>query len=331
MILSSREETYDSYTPSSRTSTDRVLHRRSTKESIQSHDQGSISNSSVHTNASKATIHKDLSGHSGQLGQSPFLSSHSTLRTHSSIVLDTSISDHKSLHNPAKQSFGFRNQSLSTVCTTPEPDSGSIFTASSTPRQKFRSLNLSALEDEDESSLPSTPCSSHTSSLLVSPRPNLHPNPPPPSTAYAVRPSLPPDDGDSPFSPTSSDSVFLPRFESLFPPPTNRTSTVSTVSRSRSRIVTTKGKKGMLSFMTDFLNSDKRPDISTPYDPLHLTHISFNSSTGRFTGVPKQFTQEDVNIVDEIDEAEKVKRLQQICMAVDPTRLYHCLVKIGQG
>jgi P21-Rho-binding domain len=87
----------------------------------------------------------------------------------------------------------------------------------------------------------------------------------------------------------------------------------------------------MLSFMTDFLNSDKRPDISTPYDPLHLTHISFNSSTGRFTGVPKQFTQEDVNIVDEIDEAEKVKRLQQICMAVDPTRLYHCLVKIGQG
>ena len=47
--------------------------------------------------------------------------------------------------------------------------------------------------------------------------------------------------------------------------------------------VTAKGKKATLSIMTDFLNSNKRPEISTPYDPVHLTHVGFNSSTGEFT------------------------------------------------
>jgi hypothetical protein len=55
----------------------------------------------------------------------------------------------------------------------------------------------------------------------------------------------------------------------------------------RSGTVTAKGKKGMLGFMTDFLNSNKRPEISTPYDPVHLTHVGFNFSTGEFTGLPK--------------------------------------------
>ena len=60
---------------------------------------------------------------------------------------------------------------------------------------------------------------------------------------------------------------------------------------SRSGIVTAKGKKGMLGFMTDFLNSNRRPEISTPYDPVHLTHVGFNSSTGEFTGLPKEWQQ----------------------------------------
>ena len=66
---------------------------------------------------------------------------------------------------------------------------------------------------------------------------------------------------------------------------------MGTVSRSRSGTVTAKGKKGMLGFMTDFLNSNKRPEISTPYDPVHLTHVGFNSSTGEFTGLPKEWQQ----------------------------------------
>ena len=43
--------------------------------------------------------------------------------------------------------------------------------------------------------------------------------------------------------------------------------------------------------MSEFLNQSKRPEISTPYDPVHLTHVGFNSSTGEFTGLPKEWQQ----------------------------------------
>ncbi|KAF8605895.1 Pkinase-domain-containing protein [Ceratobasidium sp. AG-I] len=61
--------------------------------------------------------------------------------------------------------------------------------------------------------------------------------------------------------------------------------------RSRSGTSTAKGKKGMFSFMDGFLNAQKKPEISTPYDPVHLTHVGFNSSTGEFTGLPKEWQQ----------------------------------------
>ncbi|KAG8933676.1 signal transducing kinase of the PAK [Tulasnella sp. 419] len=59
----------------------------------------------------------------------------------------------------------------------------------------------------------------------------------------------------------------------------------------RARSGTVKNKKGMLSFMSDFLSTQKKPEISTPYDPVHLTHVGFNSSTGEFTGLPKEWQQ----------------------------------------
>lgn len=52
-----------------------------------------------------------------------------------------------------------------------------------------------------------------------------------------------------------------------------------------------KSKKGVLSFMSEVFNSSKRVEISTPYDPVHLTHVGFNSSTGEFTGLPKEWQQ----------------------------------------
>ncbi|KAJ1306688.1 hypothetical protein OPQ81_007680 [Rhizoctonia solani] len=61
--------------------------------------------------------------------------------------------------------------------------------------------------------------------------------------------------------------------------------------RSRSGTGTAKGKKGMFSFMDNFLTAQKKPEISTPYDPVHLTHVGFNSSTGEFTGLPKEWQQ----------------------------------------
>jgi p21-activated kinase 1 len=89
---------------------------------------------------------------------------------------------------------------------------------------------------------------------------------------------------------TASSTVYSPSVAvtSFSPPPVDR---MGTASRSRSGTVTAKSKKGMLGFMTDFLNSNKRPEISTPYDPVHLTHVGFNSSTGEFTGLPKEWQQ----------------------------------------
>ena len=60
--------------------------------------------------------------------------------------------------------------------------------------------------------------------------------------------------------------------------------------RSRSG-TSSKTKKGVLSLVSEMFNPTKRPDISTPYDPVHLTHVGFNSSTGEFTGLPKEWQQ----------------------------------------
>ena len=75
------------------------------------------------------------------------------------------------------------------------------------------------------------------------------------------------------------------------PNPTPPADHMGTESRTRSGTATAKGKKGMLGFMTDFLNSNQRPKISLPNDPVHLTHVIFNSSTGEYTGLPKKRQQ----------------------------------------
>lgn len=54
---------------------------------------------------------------------------------------------------------------------------------------------------------------------------------------------------------------------------------------------TSKAKKGVLGRVSEMFNPTKRPEISTPYDPVHLTHVGFNSSTGEFTGLPKEWQQ----------------------------------------
>jgi p21-activated kinase 1 len=283
MRFSPQKETYDSYMQSgssSRTSTNRVLYHESSKETIQSH-QGSISNSSFHT--ATVAIDKDILDLSEQ-GPYPPVSHHSL---DLSGGRDPSISDHKSFHSHQKQTFGFRNQSLSTVCATREPESNRA-TATSTPEEKFRPLGLSlpSLKDGAESSLPSTPRPSRAIALTV-----ITDLSPIPSPIYTGTPSPPSDDGNSlPLATvkiSTPDTPFI-RPASFLSRPTDR---ICTTSRSRSSTVTTKGKKGMLGFMTDFLNSSKRPEITTPHDLVHVTHVRFNSSTGKFTGLPTEWQQ----------------------------------------
>ncbi|KAI9298885.1 Pkinase-domain-containing protein [Neoconidiobolus thromboides FSU 785] len=45
----------------------------------------------------------------------------------------------------------------------------------------------------------------------------------------------------------------------------------------------------LVSSMSDLLSPEKKLEISTPYNPVHLTHVGFNSDTGEFIGLPKEW------------------------------------------
>ena len=176
------------------------------------------------------------------------------------------IPDHKSSHSLEKLTFGDRNQSLSTVYTIREPESDRSSIEASTPTQELRSLSLASLEDKAVSSLPSTPRPSAYSPVTdPSPRSSLNYD-------YALS--------------TPSDDILTKPYGDSQP-----SATMEISKADKAPTGTVKGKKGVRGFMTDFLNSNKRPEISTPHDPVHLTHVDFNPSTGGFTGLPQEWQQ----------------------------------------
>jgi p21-activated kinase 1 len=59
----------------------------------------------------------------------------------------------------------------------------------------------------------------------------------------------------------------------------------------RARSNTSQNRANKKSVLASIFSSSKRPEISTPYDPVHLTHVGFNTSTGEFTGLPKEWQQ----------------------------------------
>ncbi|EMD39152.1 hypothetical protein CERSUDRAFT_47987 [Gelatoporia subvermispora B] len=110
--------------------------------------------------------------------------------------------------------------------------------------------------------------------------------------------SLPPDTifyadayDQQPHTGAVADIPIPPPQPSYSVPGTPNLSSIGTGNRSRSGTTSAKSKKSVFNFMSDFLTSSKRPEISTPYDPVHLTHVGFNSSTGEFTGLPKEWQQ----------------------------------------
>lgn len=46
---------------------------------------------------------------------------------------------------------------------------------------------------------------------------------------------------------------------------------------------------GFVNSMSDVFTQQRKIEISTPYDPVHLTHVGFNSDTGEFTGLPREW------------------------------------------
>jgi hypothetical protein len=56
-------------------------------------------------------------------------------------------------------------------------------------------------------------------------------------------------------------------------------------SRFRNATITPKGQEGMLSFWSVRRNSKGRPEITAPYNLVHLTHVGFDPVTGEFNGI----------------------------------------------
>jgi hypothetical protein len=184
-VTRSFSETYDSYTPSdssSRTSINGVIHNRSSKETIQSAFQESISNSSV----AASSTHKD------PLGVSSVSHHH-----HSDSSRRGRVPYHrKSFHSLSRNRLFVSKINLCLLCGPPTspPNPSAVLRQVPLRRQKFRSRSLSSLEDETESSLFYTPRSSWA--VAPSLTTNLSPSPIP-SPVPAVPASPPLGDGDS--------------------------------------------------------------------------------------------------------------------------------------
>jgi p21-activated kinase 1 len=286
-------KSYDSSSPSApstrRASKITVEYHKPSRQSIQEY-QELLSNVNLH--AADAAKYKDPFVPSRQAPPPP--TSPTASKPSRSRDRDSSVSQHKSrssLHKPPPRS---RGRSVSTAPTTiHEAESDPFSTAPSTPQQEFSSFTFPSTKDMATSVPPTPPRPSRANTVNLT---DLYVDPNPPHSHSAAptplldgMPGEPYGDSQS-FVTAASSTAFVPSVAvaPFTPHPVDR---MGTVSRSRSGTVTAKGKKGMLGFMTDFLNSNKRPEISTPYDPVHLTHVGFNSSTGEFTGLPKEWQQ----------------------------------------
>ena len=283
---------YDSSSPSAsstrRASKVTVEYHKPSRQSIQEY-QELLSNVNLHSQA--AANYKDPFVPSRQAPPPP--TTHHASKP--SRGQDPSVSHHKSRSSLHKPSHHSRRRSVSTAPTTiHEVESDPFSTAPSSPQQEYSSFTFPTTQDMAASSIPPTPPRPSRANTVNLNEFYTDPNLPPvhgtastPHLDQFPRESY----GDSHTLVTNSSStVYSPSVNvtSFSPPAVDR---MGTAARSRSGTVTAKSKKGMLGFMTDFLNSNKRPEISTPYDPVHLTHVGFNSSTGEFTGLPKEWQQ----------------------------------------
>ncbi|KAJ9151193.1 Non-specific serine/threonine protein kinase [Pleurostoma richardsiae] len=48
-------------------------------------------------------------------------------------------------------------------------------------------------------------------------------------------------------------------------------------------------KSGFSGFMSSIVGTPKKPTISAPENPVHVTHVGYDSNTGQFTGLPKEW------------------------------------------
>ncbi|EGX90951.1 sexual development serine/threonine kinase PakA [Cordyceps militaris CM01] len=67
---------------------------------------------------------------------------------------------------------------------------------------------------------------------------------------------------------------------------------------------TVRKKSGLSGFVNSLVGSQKKPMISAPENPIHVTHVGYDSSTGQFTGLPKEWQR----LINESGIPEKERR-----------------------
>ncbi|PHH80065.1 hypothetical protein CDD82_1997 [Ophiocordyceps australis] len=63
-------------------------------------------------------------------------------------------------------------------------------------------------------------------------------------------------------------------------------------------------KSGFSAIVNSLVGSQKKPVISAPENPVHVTHVGYDSSTGKFTGLPREWQR----LIDESGIPEKERR-----------------------
>ncbi|KAH6663594.1 serine/threonine-protein kinase MST20 [Plectosphaerella plurivora] len=63
-------------------------------------------------------------------------------------------------------------------------------------------------------------------------------------------------------------------------------------------------KSGFSGLVSSLVGSQKKPTISAPENPVHVTHVGYDSSTGQFTGLPKEWQR----LINESGIPEKERR-----------------------
>ncbi|EIW66081.1 hypothetical protein TREMEDRAFT_35601 [Tremella mesenterica DSM 1558] len=76
-----------------------------------------------------------------------------------------------------------------------------------------------------------------------------------------------------------------------------------------------KDKKSIFGALSELLtNNNKPPVISTPYDPIHLTHVGYNYQTGQYTGMPSEW--QDILDKSGITRAEQERHPKEVLAIV---------------
>ncbi|KAG7108213.1 Serine/threonine-protein kinase ste20 like [Verticillium longisporum] len=70
------------------------------------------------------------------------------------------------------------------------------------------------------------------------------------------------------------------------------------------RVGVLRKKSGFSGFVNSLVGSQKKPIISAPENPVHVTHVGYDSTTGQFTGLPKEWQR----LINESGIPEKERR-----------------------